>query len=301
MMTRFEAGRPLQLRDFVVTLMGLVTVLQLPHSCWSLVTHQPLFYADSGSAGVVRCATAPRTRAYGRRFDPCIRSDTERGRSHQRPFFSLGAGQNSGDQAPEDEEDDSRDSTSSYSSPGEDPPPVVKRPGSSFSNKAGSGKKSKKEYRVLDNRDSLPFSVQLATPDPYTPPDAKKVKGRATTPRRRNNAVENKISSQLFMEGDSTRRSGDASSDATKTLLGEYQLDKHTTTGDVLLIGDSQYKVVSHRCLYKYAGGQRFVMVRKILHVKEVGRWQAEEYLQRQWRNSPPSVGSAGEPPLELH
>jgi hypothetical protein len=301
MMTRLEAGRPLQLRQIVGTLVGLVTVLQLPHSCWSLVTHRPLFYTDSGSAVAVKSATAPRTSFYGRRFDPCIHSVTERCR-HQRPFFSLGAGQNSGELAPEDEEDDSRDSTSSYSSPGEDPPPVVKRLGSSSSNKAGSGKKSKKEYRVLDNRDSLPFSVQLATPDPYTPPDAnKKMKGRATTPRRRSNAVENKISSQLFVEGDSTRGSGDASSDATKALLGEYQLDKHTTTGDVLLIGDSQYKVVSHRCLYKYAGGQRFVMVRKILHVKEVGRWQAEEYLQRQWKNSPPSVGSAGEPPLELH
>lgn len=225
------------------------------------------------------------------------------------------------------------DAASSYSSPGEDsdvsssqndagspglvtadmfwrdmlrdpPPPVVKRPGSSSSNKSGNGKKSKKEYRVLDNRDSLPFSVQLATPDPYTPPDATK-KRKGTTPRRRGNSIENTISSQLFMEGAAGKKKSGGSdndlSDATKTLLGEYELDKHTTTGDVLLIGDHQYKVVSHRCLYKYAGGQRFVMVKKILHVKEVGRWQAEEYLHRQWKNSPPSVGSAGDPPLELH
>ena len=261
-------------------------------------------------------ATAPRSSFHGRS-------------SLHQPLLSLGAGRNSGEKASLDDEDDddTMDATSSYSSPSEDSdiispspkddgaqgpvtaemfwrdvlrdpaPPVVKRPGSSSSNKSGSGKKSKKEYRVLDNRDSLPFSVQLATPDPYTPPDAKKRKG--TT--RRSSSIENKISSQLLMEGDGTKGSDDDPSDVPKALLGEYQLDKHTTTGDVLLIGENQYKVVKHRCLYKYAGGQRFVMVKKILHVKEVGRWQAEEYLRRQWKNSPPSVGSAGEPPLELH
>jgi hypothetical protein len=263
-------------------------------------------------------ATAPRSSFHGRS-------------SLHQPLPSLGAGLNSDERAsPDEEDDDTMDATSSYSSPSEDsdlissspkddgaqglvtaemfwrdvlrdpPTPVVKRP--------GSGKKSKKEYRVMDNRDSLPFAVQLATPDPYSPPDATKPKGRggstggaaAPTPRRRNHAMENKISSQLFVEGD--RAEGiDDPSDAARTLLGEYQLDKHTTTGDVLLIGEHQYKVVSHRCLYKYAGGQRFVMMKKILHVKEVGRWQAEEYLHRQWKNSPPSVGSAGDPPLELH
>lgn len=49
---------------------------------------------------------------------------------------------------------------------------------------------------------------------------------------------------------------------------------------------DIQYKVVRHKCQYKYVGGKRFVMVRKILQVKEIGRLQTEEYLKRQFHKS---------------
>lgn len=143
--------------------------------------------------------------------------------------------------------------------------PVVKR------------KKAKRtEYKVLDNRDSLPFSVRVATPDPYTHPDLKR--RNAQKVKKRRDSIEECISSALHVANDGT-------SDA-RTLLGEFHLDKHTTTGDLLHIGNVEYRVVKHRCLYKYAGGKRFVLVKKDLQVKEVGRLQTEEYLKRQWKDS---------------
>lgn len=136
------------------------------------------------------------------------------------------------------------------------------------------GRRSLSDYKVLDNRDSLPFAVQLTTPDPYTHPQVKQKQARKV--KKRADAIEERIASKLYAGNDST----------VSTLLGEFQLDKHTTNGDILQIGNVEYKVVKHRCQYKYAGGQRFVMVRKILHVKEVGRWQTEEQLARQWQQS---------------
>lgn len=150
--------------------------------------------------------------------------------------------------------------------------PVVKR------------KKNKRNYKVLDNRDSLPFSVCVSTPDPYTHPDLKRKNAKKV--KKRADSVENSIASSLY----STTSKDDPKDE---TWLGEYQLDKHTTTGDLLQIGGAEYRVVKHRCLYKYAGGKSFVMVKKILQVKEVGRLQAEEYIKRQWKksNSDPQAG----------
>lgn len=133
------------------------------------------------------------------------------------------------------------------------------------------------EYKVLDNRDILPFVVQLQTPDPYTHPEIKRK--NAVIKKKRKDAIEEQIASTLY-------RTDIDTNNADKTLLGEFSLDKHTTTGDSLLIGDTEYNVVRHRCQYKYAGGKRFVMVRKILEVKEVGRLLSEQYLKRQWNKS---------------
>lgn len=141
--------------------------------------------------------------------------------------------------------------------------PVVKR----------KGKNKKSGYKVLDNRDTLPFSVEMTTPDPYTHPETKKKNAKRNKVPRKKDAIEG-IASALYKESD----------DGLGTKLGEFELDKLTTTGDLIEIGDVQYKVTRHRCQYKYAGGQTFVMVRKILEVKEIGRLQAEEYLQRSWR-----------------
>lgn len=148
--------------------------------------------------------------------------------------------------------------------------PVVKR-------KKGAGnKRSSSEYKVLDNRDSLPFRVENQVPDPYTSKEAKRK--NANKVRKPPSSVEEGLKSSLY--------TNDFENQDTRTMLGEYILDKHTTTGDILEIGDVQYKVIRHKCQYKYAGGKRFVMVRKILQVKEIGRLQTEEYLKRQWKQS---------------
>jgi hypothetical protein len=158
-----------------------------------------------------------------------------------------------------------------------------------------------KEYKVLDNRDILPFRVTLDTPDPYTHPEIKKK--NAAKIRKHGNAVEEHlIKSTLYRDNQQPHRKKNGSTTDTaeefSTLLGEYQLGKDTTTGDILLIGNSEYKVVRHRCQYKYAGAQRFVMVRKILEVKEVGRLLSESALKKQWNQIDSSSTTTTEHPL---
>lgn len=148
------------------------------------------------------------------------------------------------------------------------------------------------EYRVLDNRDILPFAVRLQTPDPYTHPEVKRHQAGGQKVKRRRDAVEEQIASTVYRTP-GRGRGDDDDDEIQPTLLGEYSLDRHTTTGDALRLGGTEYRVVQHRCLYKYAGGQRFVMVRKILEVKEVGRLLSEEYLQRQWHATAPAAAAA--------
>jgi hypothetical protein len=145
-------------------------------------------------------------------------------------------------------------------------------------------KGSHKEYKVMDNRDRLPFSITVQTPDPYTHPDVKK-KNAVVPKKTRRDAIEDQIASTVYRTNGASTSS---ESNSDKTWLGEFSLDKYTTTGDSIVLPQSgvEYKVVRHRCLYKYGGGQRFVLVRKILEVKEVGRLLSEQYLQRQWQNS---------------
>ena len=143
----------------------------------------------------------------------------------------------------------------------------------------GGGKKQHKEYKVMDNRDILPFAVQLQTPEPYVHADVKRQMAQKAK-KKKHDAVEEQITSRLYMSMSGSSRDEE---DNTKTLLGEFNLDKHTTTGDLLLVGGHEYKVIRHRCQYKYAGGQRFVMVRKILEVKEVGRLYTESLLKKQF------------------
>ena len=146
---------------------------------------------------------------------------------------------------------------------------------------ATNNKQKQSEYKVMDNRDILPFAVQLQTPDPYVHPEIKRQKAQKAKKRR--DAVEEQIASRLYYMDHGGSSSSSSGKDNTKTLLGEFNLDKHTTTGDILLVGGHEYKVMRHRCQYKYAGGQRFVMLRKILEVKEVGRLHAESMLMKQF------------------
>jgi hypothetical protein len=148
-------------------------------------------------------------------------------------------------------------------------------------------KKKNGRYKPLDNRDHLPFAVKKVTPDPYTHPEIKKDK-RTTTRTKKSDLDSHMTSSRLFTENDS----GDT------TLLGEFKLDKSTTSGDKIMIGESEYQVQTARCQYRYAGGKRFVMVRKILEVKEVTRVEKEEFLKQQFEMSPPPEN--GQSSLEL-
>ncbi|CAJ1945682.1 unnamed protein product [Cylindrotheca closterium] len=148
-------------------------------------------------------------------------------------------------------------------------------------------KKKNGRYKPLDNRDHLPFAVKKVTPDPYTHPEIKKDK-RKTTKAKKSDLDHHMTSSRLFTENDS----GDT------TLLGEFKLDKSTTSGDKIMIGEREYQVQTARCQYRYAGGKRFVMVRKILEVKEVARVEKEEFLKQQFEMSP--LPENGEGFLEL-
>lgn len=142
-----------------------------------------------------------------------------------------------------------------------------------------------------DNRDQLPFVVQLITPDPYTRPEVAKERARKNTERdrqqqqmRRNTnsrrssaAATPRISASLF----ETTKSSSNDDAPTVTALGEFILDQSTTCGDIVVVGEQSYLVQTAKCQYKYAGGKRFDMVRKILHVKPIRRVQVEAVLQR--------------------
>jgi hypothetical protein len=164
-------------------------------------------------------------------------------------------------------------------------------------------KNGKQGYQPLDNRDYLPFSVRKVTPDPYTHHDIKQAKQTRTdggqqqqqqrhqrkmtdldhhlTPlSKKKGGVSTTTASRLVQYNKKDGRD-------TSTVLGEFQLDKSTTSGDIIVVGNKEYQVQTARCQYKYAGGQRFVMIRKILEVKEVTRVYKEEALFRQYESSP--------------
>jgi hypothetical protein len=174
-------------------------------------------------------------------------------------------------------------------------------------------KKGKAGYKPLDNRDHLPFSVRKVTPDPYTHSEIKKSKQtrqgnnnkrtrtdlehhlltrRRTAPILSTNDTNNKSNKNTKNNKDQTTPSRLIQSNAvdgkdTSTMLGEFQLDKSTTSGDIIVVGNKEYQVQTARCQYKYAGGQRFVMVRKILEVKELTRVLQEELAMKRYVSSP--------------
>lgn len=133
--------------------------------------------------------------------------------------------------------------------------------------------KKKAGYIPLDNRDHLPYVVKQITPDPYTKYDVKKSKQVLSKPNNKQSDLD-LIGSRLSVRA--------LNKNDPSTILGEFQLDKSTTSGDIICISDRTYKVETARCQYKYAGGQRFLMVRKILEVKEITRAIQEAQLQKQ-------------------
>jgi len=183
-------------------------------------------------------------------------------------------------------------------------------------------------YRPLDNRDHLPFSVRTETPDdPYKSKFLKerqkqeqnkinsKINSGAANKKKRTDLDYHMLASTKRSSVANKNKRNDRNNDSTTTsrliqlrsnknidsnkndddlttVIGEFQLDKSTTSGDIIVLGEKEYQVQKARCQYKYAGGQRFVMVRKILEVKEVTRVQNEEALTRQYKSSNHSSSS---------
>lgn len=182
----------------------------------------------------------------------------------------------------------------------DDPAPTTTPP------KSATVKRKKKNgsarYRTLDNRDNLPFLVKVTTPDPYTKNDEMERTARKNTKRDRERRKEmdskdtkkkkktirknligmngkDAISSSIYARTD----------DGTlQQVLGEFTLDKSTNNGDIIKVGGGsdgdegkEYQVQKSRCQYKYAGGKKFVMVRKILEVKEMKRVLVEQEIRQ--------------------
>jgi len=155
-------------------------------------------------------------------------------------------------------------------------------------------KRNGSNYKVLDNRDSLPFTVKVMTPDPYTKASKKRkdaIKNTKLHQEKSNKKVFKKRdllnlsngSSDAFIAASLFNKMNDGS---LEKVVGEFHLDKNTNCGDIIEVGESDYEVVKARCQYKYVGGKQFVMVRKVLEVKEVTRIAQENYLKRQFYNN---------------
>ena len=149
----------------------------------------------------------------------------------------------------------------------------------------GSGRGGEHRAPRLDDdsyRDSLPFVVAESIPDPYTPPDemvraARKNSDANAILQRRGNSRRRRIE-----DGGISATVRSLRSDGTlKRVLGEFVFDSNTNCGDLLQISDREYEVVSARSQFRYAGGRRFVLVRKVLEVKEITRIAEEASLRR--------------------
>jgi hypothetical protein len=100
-------------------------------------------------------------------------------------------------------------------------------------------KDGKKSYRPLDNRDSLPFAVRHMTPDPYTHPQIKKLRERKSPPlvNKKKSDLTSLAPARLYQQNTSDGRGdGGKKSKDVSTLLGEFQLDKSTTSGYVFVL-----------------------------------------------------------------
>lgn len=168
-------------------------------------------------------------------------------------------------------------------------------------------KKGGSRYKTLDNRDALPFVVKVVTPDPYTPAAVKRKEALKNTKkdREKNSSKKKKKQKQKRQNLVGMDQSGITSSLYTQNkdgslqkVLGEFQLDKSTNCGDIIEVGEQVFEVQTARCQYKYAGGRRFVMCRKILEVKDVTRVADEATLLRQLHKSD-SLDDSQPPPLE--
>ena len=95
------------------------------------------------------------------------------------------------------------------------------------------------------------------------------------------------------VKGDTT--SGKVMKPAKTNTGFELMVPLFCDTGDKIEIDNQIYLVQRATCQYRYAGAQKFVMVRKILQVKPIQRAMQEDYLLRQWNASPAPESSRTE------
>mmetsp|Transcript_8209 Transcript_8209/g.12606 ORF Transcript_8209/g.12606 Transcript_8209/m.12606 type:complete len:242 (-) Transcript_8209:72-797(-) len=163
-------------------------------------------------------------------------------------------------------------------------------------------RKRKNGYKASDDRDNLPFVVRMTTPDPYTKVEKKKRKANLNTKEDRKKTSRSKskppkyanlkvggVAASIFLNDND-----DDSEEELLPILGEFKLDKSTTCGDIVVVGEKTYVVQKARCQYKYAGGKKFEMVRKVLEVKPVLRMVNEAVLQRSLEKTASNIS---EPP----
>lgn len=150
-------------------------------------------------------------------------------------------------------------------------------------------------------RNALPFIVTVNVPDPYTHPKhiiKEAIKNtKAIRPVNNNNNYNNKSLARIRRsssrtDGRTTGGGGVMSSisatvsalradGSLQSVLGEFTFDATTNCGDLLLIADTEYEVISAKSQFRYAGNRKFVLVRKVLVVKEISRIAEEASLRR--------------------
>lgn len=145
---------------------------------------------------------------------------------------------------------------------------IQNEPQQNSSKRKGKNQKYGNAKRPHDNRDSLPFLVQVMTPpeEPYEQGIKK------TKKQKRKGSKGDSKDDNLGIVGET---------------LGEFAFEKNTGAGDKIEIDHQIYLVQRATCQYRYAGAQKFVMVRKILQVKPMQRAMQEDYLLRQWNAAP--------------
>lgn len=150
-------------------------------------------------------------------------------------------------------------------------------------------------------RNALPFIVTVNVPDPYTHPKLivkEAIKNTKATPPVNNNKSLARIRRSSRTDGGRTT-DGMSSISATvsalradgslQSVLGEFTFDASTNCGDLLLIANTEYEVISAKSQFRYAGNRKFVLVRKVLVVKEICRIAEEASLRRLMEKVPES------------
>jgi hypothetical protein len=175
-------------------------------------------------------------------------------------------------------------------------------PSSAASSLSSSSSQKKSSSEEDARRNALPFIVTVNVPDPYTHPKQivkEAIKNTKTNTPVNNNNNNNKSIARIRRSTRIDRSGMQSSISATVSalradgslhkVLGEFTFDANTNCGDLLLIANTEYEVLSAKSQFRYAGNRKFVLVRKVLVVKEISRIAEEASLKRLMERLPES------------